>query len=100
AFEHVAFLHRANAGRRAGHDQIAGPEFNQAAEIADDFWNAPDLVSEVTALTFVAVDLERDGAAVRMADLSRAGDEANRSGVVEALGQIPRPAGLLGGGLK
>src|SRR4051794_34324711 len=68
AFEHIARDDRADARRRAGHDQIAGLERHELAEIGDSFADGPDLVAEIAGLAHFAVDLERDGAGCRMTD--------------------------------
>ena len=81
---------------RAGEDEIAGGEADQAGEIGDGLRHAPDHPVEIGALARLAVDLELDAAACRMADARGGHDLADGGGEIEALAHVPGPAGLLG----
>src|SRR5689334_19486505 len=50
AVEHVTALHRPDAGRRAGEDEIAGAQLEQAGEIGDHLRHLPDQLVEVALL--------------------------------------------------
>src|SRR5882672_1862984 len=91
----VAALHRADAGWRAGEDEIAGLQLEQAGEMGDDLRHCPDHLGEIAGLAALAVDLEPDGTLLRMADIARAPDSGAGSRVVECLADLPRPARLL-----
>src|SRR5687767_14814546 len=84
----VAAQHGTDPGGSARHDQIAGPQGNELAEIGDGLADAPDLVGEVAGLAHAAIDRERDSALVRMADAAGRLDRANRRRKVEALGHF------------
>ena len=96
AMEDVAALDRADAGRRAGEDQIAGCQREQAGQVGDDLGRLPDHLREIAVLAQLAVDLEPDGAARRMADRARRRQRRAGRRMVERLGDRPGPAHLAG----
>src|SRR6185437_4913367 len=96
AFERVALDHGSDAGGRAGIDQIARRQGDEAGEIGDRFGDGPNQLRDVALLADLAVDLEPDRALADMPDL---GDRRQRRAgrrLVEALAEIPGPAELLG----
>ena len=91
AFDFVAGHHRADAGRRAGHDDVAGGKLDHLRQFPDRLRHVPDQLVEVAFLLHLAVDLERDAALARMADLRGRHDRAARRGGVERLADFPWP---------
>ncbi len=51
-------FHQADARRRAGVDEVAGLQLEQAGEIGDHLRHLPDQLVEVALLSQLAVDLE------------------------------------------
>src|SRR5690348_3746471 len=69
AFERVALDHGGDAGGRAGIDEVARRQRDEAREIGDRFGNGPDQLRDVALLADLAVDLEPDGALADVPDL-------------------------------
>src|SRR5215216_6471352 len=69
AFDLVAGNERADAGRRSGHDHVAGGELDHFRQFPDRLLDVPDHLVEIAFLLDRAVDLQRDAARGRMADL-------------------------------
>src|SRR5688572_1459605 len=91
----VARLDRTYARRRTGIDEVAGLERVVLGEVSDLLGHRPDHVAEVRLLALLAVYVEPDGPARRMADLGRRHQPAAGRGLVEVLAEIPRPAVVL-----
>ncbi len=88
--------HRAHAGRRSGHDDVAGCQRTAARQFGDQLGHAPDHVGKVAALPRRAVDQQRQGAGVRPTEGRGRHQRAHRCGSVEALADLPGPARRLG----
>src|SRR5262245_50886786 len=99
AMHPVAALDRADSGRGARHDHVAGSELEQAGQIGNHLRNLPDQLVEIPLLARFAIDLEPDGALVRMADFSRAHQLRARRRLLEGLADLPGPPMLLALGL-
>src|SRR5260370_2372826 len=95
AGQRVALDHGGHAVGRAGVDQVAGGQLDQAGEIGDRLRHAPDQRVEVGLLAGLAVDVELEGALRRMAELGARVDLADPRGLVEALPPLPRPPPVL-----
>src|SRR5882724_1198569 len=100
ALQPIAALHRADTGRRAGEDQIARLEGEEAGEMADHLRNLPDELREIAVLPQLAVDLEPHRAGGRMTDRGGRHDFRARGGGLERLADLPWPTQLLGLGLQ
>src|SRR5258708_16771265 len=94
ALKEIAGLDRADAVGRAGVDEVAGGELDQAGEEADGLGDVPDEIGEIALLLDRAVDLELDQALCRMADAGSRHDRRAGRRAVEALAHVP---GLAGG---
>ena len=64
--------------------------------MGDDLGGLPDHLGEIAVLARAAVDLEADPPALGMADRARRDQRRAGRGAVEGLGDLPRPARLLG----
>src|ERR687896_2325675 len=87
--ETVARLDAADAFRRPGHDEVAGTERDERAQVADRLGHLPDLLVEVALLARLPVDAKPHGPPRRMADVLHGADLARRRGVVETLRHVP-----------
>src|SRR3546814_5418220 len=85
AVQHVATLHRRDAGGRAGKDDVAGRQFEQAGEVSDHLRHLPDHLAEIALLTTLAVHLQPDGARPRVADLAGGNQLSAGRGLLEGL---------------
>src|SRR5688572_24206576 len=79
----------ADAGGRAGKDEVARLEREPGGKLRDDFGHAPDHVRDVALLAERAIHFEPDAAAAGMSDVGRARDRRHRRGMIEALGRVP-----------
>src|SRR5579859_126677 len=69
ALDLVARRDRGNAGRRAGHDDVAGADLDLLRQFPDDLRDIPDQLGEVTLLPFGAVHGQPDPALRGVTDL-------------------------------
>src|SRR5690349_5190384 len=100
AFDLIAWDQRGDAGRRSGHDDVAGADLHLLRELPDDLRHAPDQLGEVALLTLGAVHRQPDLALGGVADLrSRLHGRAGR-GVLERLADLPGPLLLARGDLQ
>src|SRR5918992_1468792 len=81
--------------RGSGHDQVAGLQLDQRAQVGDRLRHLPDLLREVALLAEFSVDAQVYRSLAGMADGRRWPDRTHRSGAVEALRHVPGPASLL-----
>src|SRR5579871_1434485 len=100
ALDFVAGVKLGDAGRRAGHDDITGGKLHLLRELPDDLRHAPDQLSQIALLRFLAVDREPDLALRGMADLRRRLDRRAGCGIVERFTDFPRPLLLARGDLQ
>ena len=89
-----------DARRRAGHDDVAGGELDHLGQFRDDLRHVPDHLIEIAVLAHLAVDLERDAALRRMADLGGRLERPARRRMVERLADLPRPLDVARGDLQ
>src|SRR5262245_11892191 len=100
ALQHVAALYGAHAGGSPCVDQISGRQGEQGREVSDHFGDLPDQLRDVAALPDLAVHLQPDRAAGRVADAGCRRDAAAWRRAIEALAGVPRPRCLLCRGLQ
>src|SRR5690606_15110429 len=85
----------ADAGRRAGGDDVAGLEAHEPADIADDPAHAEDHRPGRAVLITMAIDLEPQPRVLRVADLvGRHQPRPERREAVAALALVPRAAAV------
>jgi branched-chain amino acid transport system ATP-binding protein len=70
AFEFVAGHGGGHAGRRSGHDDVAGGELDHFRELDDDLRHVPDHLRQIAVLPHFAVGRECDAAFAGVADLA------------------------------
>lgn len=100
ALQLVALDHGAHAFRRAGVNQVAGEQFNQAGQIGNGLGHIPDQIRQIALLTHFAVDLEPDRALVGMTELRRRHQRCARRRMVETLAHVPWSRQFLGFALQ
>src|SRR3954470_12519121 len=87
----VADLDRADAGGRAGIDQVARLDAHRAGQDGDDLRNAPDKVGDVLVLLGFTIDRQPDPAVIGMTDFLDPAKRRDHGGVIERLVPIPGP---------
>lgn len=95
ATEAVACDHGADAGWRAGEDQVSGLQFHCLAANRHDIRHRPDHLGQISLLARFSIDGKPDPSAVRNAVAIRRGKWAARGRMIERFRPVPRPAGLL-----
>src|SRR6185369_10867929 len=85
----------ADARRRAGRDEVAGPERHEAAAVRDELGDAEDHRARRSVLAALAVDVEPHREVLRVLDLVGGHHpRADRAERVAALALVPRAAAL------
>src|SRR5262245_53726703 len=98
--ELVPGLGGADAGRRAGHDEVAGFQRVVLREEGDLLGHAPDHLVDIGVLANGAVDLQPELALRRVPDFRGGSDGADRGSLIEVLAEGPGPALVLADLLK
>ncbi len=95
AAEAVTRNDRADAGWRAGEDQVAGLQFHCLAANRYNIRHRPDHLGQISLLAYFAIDGEPDPPAVRNAVVIRRDQRAAGGRMIERFRPVPWPAGLL-----
>ena len=77
-----------DAGGRTGIDQVAGLQCDLPGQLRDHFWDIPDHLANVAALTLDPVDGKRDRAMLEMSGIAHLRDRPYICGEVYSLGDI------------